>query len=428
MDLNQEFDVSEIEGKVRWKNWRDFVGKIDEKPKTADCVVLFVTFNKAAFCENLLSYLAAQKSNFDVVIVDNFSEASQYARLADFVKSFPRVSLIQTNANIGGGGGYSMALEWCLSRGYEYLLVTEDDAVARQPNIVDEMIASARSNNPVKIRFYHNDSRSFTLHFSLYPRGLVEVAGVPDPRYFMRDDDLEWGTRLESVMERNGYAFTVLEHLEYSHPVYTKNVSIAFEYFSTRNSLRTCTKFGWFKRLSRVIVRTLWVIWSRLFYEGKMSGALPPFLALIDYLKQNAGFQINSKRFKSFINLKPDVRGSYRQGATMQFSSGAALVDFLSVGRNIRRAVSGSKDWAFIHEPQPLWMCVSSAQVVNSFDVESRQVSFSVWQNPYGFKRVRFLIVATLTIISSCVVYPLVLSRAILLRSHFGIRKSSQTI
>ena len=69
--------------------------------------------------------MADTSAKVDVLVVDNASPDGSGERLHE---RFPEHPFLQTGANLGYAGGNLRAIEWALERGYDYVLVINDDA------------------------------------------------------------------------------------------------------------------------------------------------------------------------------------------------------------------------------------------------------------------------------------------------------------
>lgn len=78
----------------------------------------------------------------DILICDNASPDGSGERLH---AKFPEHEYLQTGTNSGYAGGNAIAAQWALDRGYEYLLVVNDDAEVR-PSCVGKLVAALNAN------------------------------------------------------------------------------------------------------------------------------------------------------------------------------------------------------------------------------------------------------------------------------------------
>jgi len=88
------------------------------------------------------SLLADVIPGLDVLIVDNQSPDGSGARLA---ARFSSLAFLQTGANLGYAGGNLRAIEWALSRQYDFVLICNDDAEVRV-GCVGAMLSALRND------------------------------------------------------------------------------------------------------------------------------------------------------------------------------------------------------------------------------------------------------------------------------------------
>ena len=215
-----KFEIENSTDSVRLKNWKDFIEFSHINKKTSNKILVFLTFNLVDEALNLLDYISKQKDDFDVLVIDNNSTGVNWDRLKDYCSQDRSVNLIRTSYNLGGGGGYAIGLEWVLERGYELVLITEDDARPAQDFLVDEMFKMANANFVTRIRYINENCASFSFHFTIYPIDLIKTIGVPDPTFFMIHDDLEYLKRQLNGMKKLGMRFDDIDTLGYYHPSY----------------------------------------------------------------------------------------------------------------------------------------------------------------------------------------------------------------
>ncbi len=299
-----EFKIKRTESSVRFLNWFDFLEEKIETPKASDKVLVFVTFNLVLEAKKLLTFLETQKTEFDILVVDNHSEVKCWEQLK---LENQKINLIRTADNIGGSGGYAVALEWCLQREYEFILVTEDDAFPQQHNLVDEMFCNATRDSYVTITYKNEGCSSFSFHFSIYPLNLIKEIGVPDPTFFMIQDDLEFlkrqkiGNKSLNIIENN------LKNLSYTHPTYKVKKNIWTEYFDVRNGLFVDERYSNFIRQILNFSIKIPYCWSRVFYDFNFSSIKSIHYALIDYLLNQKSYSHNGKRRTQVKNFKLDL-------------------------------------------------------------------------------------------------------------------------
>jgi len=212
------FALGHVNGALRWENAGAFIKSENfNQQGTFDTLLAFVTFNASAAAIDVLRKIRLDNQLVDILIVDNSSSDVHFKALSDEVSHHQNVRLIQTSCNLGGAGGYALINELFLRSKYKYLLLTEDDAVPVELDLVTTLVNSRDRSDMVGCHYYNNNSTSFSFHFTLYSRSLIEKAGIPDPRFFQGGDDAEIRDRhLEALRELGKEIYTI--DRGYHHP------------------------------------------------------------------------------------------------------------------------------------------------------------------------------------------------------------------
>jgi hypothetical protein len=199
-----KFNLCKKNDALRWVNALDFVAEIHEPINFSEDGVLiaFLTFNSYQSSLTVLSKMMEDYPQGKFLIVDNNSDLDCYDRLKKGLSVYANVKLIRTILNIGGAGGYALISEIFLRSNFRYLLLTEDDAFPAEMDLISELIVYSDRGDLVGCRYYNNNSNSFSFHFTLYSRRIVECAGVPDPRFFQGGDDAEIKGRHMQALKR----------------------------------------------------------------------------------------------------------------------------------------------------------------------------------------------------------------------------------
>lgn len=90
----------------------------------------------------VLSLEADRSAKFDILIVDNASPDGSGPLLE---VRFPQHAFLQTGQNVGYAGGNLRATDWALERGYDYILIINDDAEVTN-GCVGKLIETLESN------------------------------------------------------------------------------------------------------------------------------------------------------------------------------------------------------------------------------------------------------------------------------------------
>jgi hypothetical protein len=299
-----EFKVIKKNKCVRFENWQDFLEDRVEFPKKSKNILVFVTYNLIKEAKKLLDFLDTQHCDFDILVVDNHSDINCWDDLKSINRGF---NLVRTSDNIGGSGGYAVALEWCIQREYEYILVTEDDAFPGQPNLVDVMFSNASQDSYVTITYRNEGCKSFSFHFTIYPISLITEIGVPDPTFFMIQDDLEFLKRQKIGNKRLNITENNLKNLSYTHPTYKAKKNIWTEYFDARNGLFVDEEYSnTIRQIFNFSIKIPYC-WSRVFYDFNFSSLKTIHYALSDYFFNQKSYNLNRNRRLQIQSYKLDL-------------------------------------------------------------------------------------------------------------------------
>jgi GT2 family glycosyltransferase len=302
--MYRSFEIQQTAGCLRLINWSLFVasGSIvrDQKSKSA---AVFVTYNLSS--EAIVTIEALNKcDNLDIVVVDNCSSEEHREKLLDKCKNFKNVSLLRLNENFGGAGGYAIGFEYILSKNYYFVLVTEDDARLKRQSDAQEILKYSSNDKVTSIWFTNNSSSSFNFHWTVYPARLLVKAGVPDPRYFMRSDDFEFGMRVRSAKKSLGITDLVLNDIEYFHPIVKENKTVWMEYFSSRNSLESYVRHGLIINLILEPVKKIPYAIFKILKNFDYTSFIIFLYALMDFVLGNMGLTVNRNRMLKFKKYK----------------------------------------------------------------------------------------------------------------------------
>ncbi len=190
----------------------------------------------------LESLVAMTYSDFDVVVADNGSTDGSGEAIA---AAFPQVFQARTEDNLGPAGGLNLGIGWAMERGYDYLLLLNNDIEAA-PDMLTELVTVAESDPSIgtvqpkayyywdreriwsaggKIRFHEaitsergegeidrgQYDRDVEVDYTcgcamLVKREALAAAGPMDPMYFLCVEDADFCTRVKRLGYRCFYA------------------------------------------------------------------------------------------------------------------------------------------------------------------------------------------------------------------------------
>ena len=228
-------------------------GRGRERINVADSVaVAAVTFDRPDDVRTLLKALAAQTVPLQTVaLVDSGSRD-----VADIAaEAGGLVSYVRSRTNLGGAGGFSLAILTALASGAEWIWIMDDDAHPEDPEVLGVLLAAARERNldvvlPLVVAPGSPDTLSFHFridgrlthdraeverqgflpgvgHFfngALIRREVFFKVGLPDLRLFIRGDETDFMLRLR----RAGVPFGTVTTAALSHPAAWAEVQEVF--------------------------------------------------------------------------------------------------------------------------------------------------------------------------------------------------------
>lgn len=244
------------------------------------------------------------------MFVDNHSNDGTFEFLIENYKN--KFNIIQTIKNIGGAGGFALGQEWVIERGYEYCILTEDDAIPLDEDIIEEMLKQKAPNVEVLAKFFEYDCGSFTFHFHLYPVWLFKKVGVVNKDYFMRADDWEFGGRIGRFIAHQKNFKTIVVNKYYSHPLIKKGFGMLPNYCGLKNWLIACSKYpkrNRFIDFSLTLLQYFWNAFFIMFFDKKLEGILQVKDAIQDALKKD--FSRNAMMMEKYKNFKLEPSQPY---------------------------------------------------------------------------------------------------------------------
>lgn len=225
--------------------------------------------------ETMASLEAQMYSNRELLIVDNCSDEAFRERLR---WRYPHVTIIETDANLGFGGGNNVALRYGLAHGFDYVLLCNDD-ITIERDAVERLIAAVvpvadlgaagavemdhtgahRVSCGGSLRWYASrihwrtgvprsavngliDSFSPQGAFMLFSRQALERGVLLDETLFMYCDELELGYRLRQKQ----LTVKVCTDVRYRHKAggnrIPRGLSTRNAYFISRNRVLVARK------------------------------------------------------------------------------------------------------------------------------------------------------------------------------------------
>lgn len=223
----------------RLPDFRYYVKQLHEIPKKHDSCLLILTYNSIASIKELME--CVRDTAIDIMVIDNNSTDGTFDYLRNELPD--RINILQLHSNGGCAGGYAVGQEWVLGRFYKYCLISEDDAIPMNNDMISAMLQEASEDVVVQSRYDGLPGQLFTLHFVLYPCRLFEKAGVINANFFYRYEDYEYGLRLQKAATELGMEAICIER-KYCHPYLKQGFGVMPVYFMVRNGLIIFSSLG----------------------------------------------------------------------------------------------------------------------------------------------------------------------------------------
>jgi len=117
-----------------------------------------VSYNQKETTNKLISLLKKQKNadDFDIIIVDNGSTDGTYNYLKSEHKD---IVILKTNKNYGYSGGSCIGMMYAYDKGYNYIILTDNDAFPVSKNLISELIKNCNENTVSCPIWIENDER-----------------------------------------------------------------------------------------------------------------------------------------------------------------------------------------------------------------------------------------------------------------------------
>ncbi len=239
----------------------------------------------------LRSLEAVQGVPFDIVVVDN---ASRDGSVEHIRAAFPQVTVLESPTNLGFTGGNNLGLRYARQRGYEYVLLLNNDTEVA-PDFLAPLVQALEDDSQAAaagpLIYYHarprvvwsaggaidwqrGETRMLGLgehdngQFDGPPRtvdfvtgcallvrlSVVNEVGILDERFFAYYEEVEWCVR----MQRAGYHILFVPQSKVWHKISpeAREASPQVHYYMTRNRLL-------FLHLTRAPLRArLWTAFS----------------------------------------------------------------------------------------------------------------------------------------------------------------------
>jgi len=209
--------------------------------KRSDIQVNIPTFNGYEVTKNTIYKLQAQKNiKFDILVIDNASE--DYKKLQ---VDFPLINYVVLRENTGGGGAQRIGIEIALKYKYNFIVLTDNDAVLLDNGGLAEMANSFSNADvvgvvPQNIELSSSSTKGirelrgfFPLHYFFTRVSVLEKTGLHNFYMFLSGDDASITSKLLTAGR-----VLVNQDVLFYHPVFKpKNIQNKNTFLTTRSLL-----------------------------------------------------------------------------------------------------------------------------------------------------------------------------------------------
>jgi rhamnopyranosyl-N-acetylglucosaminyl-diphospho-decaprenol beta-1,3/1,4-galactofuranosyltransferase len=188
---------------------------------SAEVTAVVVTRDRPQLLRRCLGAVQAQiHPPGRILVIDNASEDAEATAAA--VADLPGAVLVRMVSNLGGAGGYRAGIERALEGGAGFVWLMDDDGYAADPFCLDRLLAAAAEGvalaaplvideaDPARLAFpirfggrtrfllTELDGKTRVEGFAHLFNGVLiaaaafRTAGLPDPRFFLRGDEVEF--------------------------------------------------------------------------------------------------------------------------------------------------------------------------------------------------------------------------------------------
>jgi len=206
------------------------IKEITEYDKNSDICIVIPTYNQFEITKNTIIELLKQSIKFDIVIIDNASTDNSYVK---FKKFFKEVNLILCKKNYGGSGALFIGQKYAFERGYQYIILSDNDAIPIDSDLIEEIVKNSDKNHIVDFinSADSNEPDIRIFHYGCFHRDIISKVGYVDWRFFIYGDDIEYALRLKKFNIKRKKIYKRYWHpMKYHYPINRV-------YFDIRNEL-----------------------------------------------------------------------------------------------------------------------------------------------------------------------------------------------
>ena len=232
------------------------------KRQRGNIALILVTYNQKDVTMKTLALLQEQTVVPDIIVVDNFSDDGTKEIIE---RQFPLVTVLRTKGNYGGSGGYCIGTRYAYKEGYEWIIMSDNDAFPISKNLIEELVDSASENVVTQPWNVDEDTKGgyhfWFFHYVCVHRLIYCKVGFPKFDFFIYGDEVEFSNRLK----KNNILIKKNTKVNYSHPI-KRSRNANLHYFKVRNQLYiTGEYYSFFNKILYTLILS-----NALFIYGKI--------------------------------------------------------------------------------------------------------------------------------------------------------------
>ena len=201
MNKKSDYILKDTTWVLHWINRKDFVdySKSIINNKIHNNVVLFVSCNSYKALNQCIMYLKTESDqDFDIIVVDNSTNSEEMNSIQSLWAD-KKISIVKPIENIWWSWGFSIWMEYIISKWYDKLVCFEDDIIPINRNIISETMKLLTKEKIVSNMIYWTWSW-WPFHLTGYSvKFLKETLWVVDPRFFLKYDDVDIAHRIDKL-------------------------------------------------------------------------------------------------------------------------------------------------------------------------------------------------------------------------------------
>lgn len=195
--------------------------------------LIIVTYNQKDITLKTIKLLKEQTVVPDIIVVDNNSSDNTKELI---LEKYPDIITLKARDNFGSSGGQYIGSRYAYEKGYEWIILSDNDAFPISENLIEELVKNATPNivtQPWNVDEDNKESNHFwPLHYACYHNKILKKLKFPLFEFFLYGDDLEYYQRLK----RCEMGIKKMNNIFYSHPMKRSYLPSRF-YLNHRNYL-----------------------------------------------------------------------------------------------------------------------------------------------------------------------------------------------